>query len=1615
METTAARTNNASSRGFKKTDAGTTSGGAYQEKYLTLKRQREIERQDAIANGFLADPDKPRTLADAITPVGTCPDMCPEFERVERIVQKDIWSPEQEPDNASSNCWDRPADELRMVKKFRRSAAGVDEQLPSDLRPPAVLKKTVDYLFNRVIGDTESLASVHYFVWDRTRAIRNDFSIQQVSKKTDVLLAIECYEKVARFHIVSLHQLAQPKKPYDKYDWYQEREQLDRTLLSLQQYYQDNRGVVTSSDEAEFRAYCIIFQIQDPIPDLESRVQGWSQEVIEDSRVQRALAIYYAACSITDIQGPLKPATPHLIAQQNWQRFFTLVESHETSYLMACVAEVYFSFIRRNCLHTLWKAYRQSGQQGVAKNGTDWTLPAVTEAMRFDDESQTKMFCEHYGFKFVERPDGITCLDLNAVAGQHFPDLRRSLPAQAFSFKLVEQKRYGRTLPSTIAGVNVKTARDHGMLEEEEGEEFEEVTTHAEEDSSSLFVPQDKGQQSKDNPNIHSGAGFGTPSMSARSPSKSTGASPETVQGKSSTTAVTEHSAAPNVTANGGSSKFGRPSGSPFGAQTAAAQSPFAIVKSTFGQPSAPHAPIAPSPFGDYGAVKDMSPFSMPSIYSLGAKPLSSQTAPDTSENTKSLFAGGFPNFSKKPTPSPASQLQGLPFPPMDLATHDSTPNPQMVSIGSDKDTKPVSISNNPFSQLPQDTALSLAIGSVGTESVAAEQLPRVGAQTLEGPVSGRTPPNPFQSLSTTPDKATKEDSQIRPPAVSVETAPTTQLFAPAKTTSESVSLASNYSWTPPNQPKKSSPLASVFTPSSPQKVDVLERPTYRTPVEVGKKSVPNVQGAADQELLKKVASIPASSPGPLETEASSKKSRIIDELATEVILDPYNGFLRQFIEFLAEPIIEATQESIRAEKMQKEADNFRREILGARLGREKRKRAIRTLQKKQSDSGQINTWSQSCTDASTDSGRSWNKGGFGFEDGFRSLQQQTTDQPTSKASQVNDDNSQRSNAIIRESHNRLKSPSHPRSVSDISTRSPARSTTSALARSMRDRDSYLNFSLHNAPRDWIAKSTTKSNYFKLKALGIDPNTGLPALKNGKKRTRSHEDDSKRSSPPAKVARSPTTRKNLAETTWRNERASGPQLDSSAKSDHAPLTAATAERRQTNDEDEALFTRVRAAREALAESTAFYRSEVQRGELCRGQSPPSVSPSRQYESPSLAQARTEARSRDSKTEYMPNVPRYRLRESRFVPKEDYSKAIERAKEIREARNQASSRMSLRLEPASKGPDEALRRTQGNPRLAVPSQSQPLTPTLERSQDRDNNGQTSIWEPAQPIVFGSLSEASRLSPQTLASPGVLADGVSYPALTFTQTNGLPRFQSRAMEVSEQQPNGVSYPVLPPQPSSALLMNQHSRTKLVPSTTPSQVRSNATSDVVSLLSSPRFSDNADGPVIDGYLLNGYSGPGNTDDAREEAFQSEFSDKEAEEDNEAHTWRSEGSNMEDGPGEELEDHDPESDLQNVDGESRLEGLNESGLEDVDESGLEDVDESGLEDVDDLGSENGDELLEEGSVDFNDEPGGGFAQHDPTFTTDAFDGGLTNGDSAGWIRGGTGASVEEAFELSD
>ena len=58
--------------------------------FQQLKIKREAERKVAVARGLIDDPDKPRSLSEAIRFVGTCPDMCPEFEMHQREYQNNV-------------------------------------------------------------------------------------------------------------------------------------------------------------------------------------------------------------------------------------------------------------------------------------------------------------------------------------------------------------------------------------------------------------------------------------------------------------------------------------------------------------------------------------------------------------------------------------------------------------------------------------------------------------------------------------------------------------------------------------------------------------------------------------------------------------------------------------------------------------------------------------------------------------------------------------------------------------------------------------------------------------------------------------------------------------------------------------------------------------------------------------------------------------------------------------------------------------------------------------------------------------------------------------------------------------------------------------------------------------------------------------------------------------------------------------------------------------------------------------------------------------------------------------------------------------------------------------
>lgn len=294
--------------------------------------------------------------------------------------------------------------ETKMLKRFRRSAAGYDEQLPSDIRTPKTLLQATNYLTRHILGGSEPLGTIHKYVWDRTRSIRNDFSVQQLTQEADVRTAVTCLERIARFHIMSLHLLTNPanEEPFDRH---QEREQLNNTMLSLMYYYDDNRGRIAFLNEDEFRAYYIIFSIHDQRPDLEARVQKWPAAMLNSPRVQVALEIFAAASNTWEYQGALDARRPNAIAQGFYARFFNLINSPSVSYLMACVAEIYFNHMRQTAIRAIWKAYCRSPASQQHKN-EEWTVEELTKVLHFDDDDQTIKFCEEQDLELAENADG---------------------------------------------------------------------------------------------------------------------------------------------------------------------------------------------------------------------------------------------------------------------------------------------------------------------------------------------------------------------------------------------------------------------------------------------------------------------------------------------------------------------------------------------------------------------------------------------------------------------------------------------------------------------------------------------------------------------------------------------------------------------------------------------------------------------------------------------------------------------------------------------------------------------------------------------------------------------------------------------------------------------------------------------------------------------------------------------------------------------------------------------------------------------------------------------------------------------------------------------------------
>ncbi|KIM44074.1 hypothetical protein M413DRAFT_9323 [Hebeloma cylindrosporum] len=297
--------------------------------YQELVKAREIERKVAIAEGKMDDPLVPKRLEDAISIVGTCMDMCPRFERYRRERENNLFEWETIPGT-------KRVDHNRAVKMYERAAG--DKTLPSDLRPPQVLKRTLDYLFHDLLP-RGGFSATFNFIRDRSRAVRNDFTMQHITGP----LAIECHDRCARFHILALH-FERDRSGFSiplEEQQLMNSEELVLSLQSLKEFYEDQRPRYSSPTELEMRVYHRLIHIRDQKERHEDIPESITSHPVFKLTTQFRLHVQQKSA-------PISKTSRLIVAEEGMQIFGQLVTvlseqgNRVMVYLVACLLERLF-------------------------------------------------------------------------------------------------------------------------------------------------------------------------------------------------------------------------------------------------------------------------------------------------------------------------------------------------------------------------------------------------------------------------------------------------------------------------------------------------------------------------------------------------------------------------------------------------------------------------------------------------------------------------------------------------------------------------------------------------------------------------------------------------------------------------------------------------------------------------------------------------------------------------------------------------------------------------------------------------------------------------------------------------------------------------------------------------------------------------------------------------------------------------------------------------------------------------------------------------------------------------------------------------------------------------
>ncbi|RDX82966.1 SAC3 family protein C, partial [Mucuna pruriens] len=254
--------------------------------------------------------------------VGTCPYMCPERERIQREKLRDLAVFERLNGNHGKSS---PA---LAVKKFCRTISTKYVQA-SDMRPITVLEDTLNYLLSLLESKEHSFEVVHDFVFDRTRSIRQDITMQNIVNKK----AIYMYEGMVKFHVISHYKLwCSMSYPNTASMHHLNMEQLTKTLTSLFNLYEANRNSNhVHENEAEFHSLYVLLHLGSNSQPMGEPLSLWFRRV--STPVLKSKEMCFARRILRSFR------------LGNYKDFFCTAAA-QASYLQFCIMMPYINDVR---------------------------------------------------------------------------------------------------------------------------------------------------------------------------------------------------------------------------------------------------------------------------------------------------------------------------------------------------------------------------------------------------------------------------------------------------------------------------------------------------------------------------------------------------------------------------------------------------------------------------------------------------------------------------------------------------------------------------------------------------------------------------------------------------------------------------------------------------------------------------------------------------------------------------------------------------------------------------------------------------------------------------------------------------------------------------------------------------------------------------------------------------------------------------------------------------------------------------------------------------------------------------------------------------------------------